>query len=79
MSEVKPAKTLDVRGLMCPMPVVKLSKAIKEIEVGQVIEVLATDPGSLTDIPAWAKRTGNEVVKVEKEGEVIKFYVKRLK
>jgi len=79
MSEVKPAKTLDVRGLMCPMPVVKLSKAIKEIEVGQVIEVLATDPGSLTDMPAWAKRTGNEVVKVEREGKVIKFYVKRLK
>lgn len=78
MSEIKPSKTLDVRGLMCPMPVLKLSKAIKEIEIGQVIEVLATDPGSMTDIPAWARRTGNEVVKVEREGEVIRFYVKRL-
>ncbi len=79
MSEIKPSKTLDVRGLMCPMPVVKLSKAIKEIEVGEIIEVLATDPGSLTDIPAWARRTGNEVVKVEKGEGVFKFYVKRLK
>lgn len=79
MSEAKPSKTLDVRGLMCPMPVVRLSKAIKEIEVGDVLEVLVTDPGALTDIPAWARRTGNEVLKVDQEGDVIKFYIKRLK
>ncbi len=79
MSEIKPTKKLDVRGLMCPMPVVKLSSAINEVKVGEVIEVLATDPGSLTDIPAWARKTGNEVLKIDKEGNVIKFYVKRLK
>lgn len=79
MSEVKPSKTLDVRGLMCPMPVVKLSSAIREIGIGEVIEVLATDPGSLTDILAWARRTGNEVLKIDREENAIKFYVKRLK
>ncbi len=78
MSEVKPSKTLDVRGLMCPMPVVRLSKAIKEIGVGEVLEVLVTDPGALADIPAWARKTGNEVLKVDQEGNVIKFYIKRL-
>ncbi len=79
MSEVKPSKTLDVRGLMCPMPVVRLSKAINEIGIGEVLEVLVTDPGALADIPAWARKTGNEVLKVDQEGNVIKFYIKRLK
>ncbi len=79
MSEVKPSKTLDVRGLMCPMPVVRLSKAINEIGIGEVLEVLVTDPGALADIPAWARKTGNEILKVDQEGNVIKFYIKRLK
>ncbi len=70
---------LDLKGLLCPMPVVKIAGAIKKIEVGQVIEATATDPGVMADIPAWAKSTGNEVVKMEREGKVITFWVKRLK
>lgn len=74
---IKVDKQLDLKGLPCPMPVVKVSKAIKEVQVGQVIEALTTDPGALTDFPAWARTSGNEILKTEQEGGVIKIYVKR--
>ena len=78
MSEdIKVSKTLDLKGLACPMPVVKVSKGIKDVEVGDVIEAISTDPGSLTDIPAWARTTGNEVIKTEQDDKVIRFYIKR--
>jgi tRNA 2-thiouridine synthesizing protein A len=77
--EIKPMKTLDVRWLACPIPVTKTSQAIKDIPIGEVLEVLATDPGALMDIPAWAKSTGNEVIKILREKNLIKIYVKRLK
>ncbi len=72
--------TLDLKGLLCPMPVVKIAQAIKKIEVGEAIEATATDPGVMADIPAWTRSTGNELVTMEKvEGKVIRFVVKRLK
>ena len=78
MSEaIKVDKVMDLKGLPCPMPVVKVSKGIKEVEVGQVIEAISSDPGSLTDFPAWARTSGNEILKTEQEGESIKFYIKR--
>jgi len=61
------------------MPVVKTSKEIKEVAVGDVLEVLATDPGSMADITAWAKSTGNELLKSEKGAGVFKFYIRRVK
>ena len=60
------------------MPVVKVSKGIKDIELGEVIEAQTTDPGSLTDFPAWAKTSGNEIVKTDQEEKLIKFFIKRL-
>ena len=77
--ELKADLVLDLKGLMCPIPVVKIAKAVKEVPVGGLIEATASDPGVLADIPAWAKSTGNEMVKFEKEGKVIKFWVRRLK
>jgi len=78
MSEdVKVDKVLDLKGLPCPMPVVKVSKGIKEVEVGQIIEVLSTDPGALVDFPAWAKTSGNEIVDTVQNDGVIKIYIKR--
>jgi tRNA 2-thiouridine synthesizing protein A len=74
---IKADKMMDLRGLACPMPVVKVSKGIKEVEVGQVIEAVTTDPGSLTDFPAWAKTSGNEILKTEQAEGIIKFYIKR--
>ena len=79
MSEFTPEKTLDAKGLKCPMPVVKTSKEIKSIDVGGVLEVLATDPGSMADITAWTKSTGNELLGAEKEEGVFKFYIRRVK
>ena len=76
---MKVDKVMDLKGLPCPMPVVKVSKGIKEVEVGQVIEAITTDPGSLADFPAWAKSSGNEIVKTDQGDGVIKFYIKRNK
>ena len=72
-------KTVDYKGLFCPMPIVKISKAIKEIEVGQVLEMLADDPGSKADMDAWAKQTGHQLLDMREEGGVFKFYVRRTK
>ena len=75
--EIKIEKTLDLKGLPCPMPVVKISKGIKEVEIGQVIEAVTTDPGALADFPAWAKSSGNEILKTDQGDGVTKFYIKR--
>lgn len=79
MSEYTPTRTLDAKGLKCPMPVVKTKKEIDQIAVGDVLEVLATDPGSMADITAWAKATGNELLQAKKEDNVFKFYIRRVK
>ena len=70
-------KVMDLKGMPCPMPNVKMSKGIKDVEIGQVVEALTTDPGALADFPAWARTSGNEIVKTDQEGDVIKFYIKR--
>ena len=74
---VKADKVMDLKGLPCPMPVVKISKGIKEVQVGQVVEAITTDPGALADFPAWARTSGNEILKTEQVGSEIKFYIKR--
>ena len=76
--EIKVDKSMDLKGLPCPMPVVKVSKGIKEVEVGQIIEAVTTDPGSLADFPAWAKTSGNEILKTDQGDEAITFYIKRV-
>lgn len=56
------ALRLDLKGLSCPLPIVRTAKALKELESGALVEVLATDPGSLKDFPAWCRTTGNDLV-----------------
>jgi tRNA 2-thiouridine synthesizing protein A len=75
--EIKVDKVMDLKGLPCPMPVVKVSKGIKEVDVGQVIEAISTDPGALADFPAWARTSGNEILDTVQDNGVIKFYIKR--
>jgi len=70
---------LDLRGLLCPLPMVRVSQNIAKVPVGGIIKAVATDPGSLADIPSWARTTGNEVVKTERADKDITFFVKRLK
>jgi tRNA 2-thiouridine synthesizing protein A len=71
------AKTLDAKGLSRPMPIIKTAKAIKEIQPGELLEVLATDPGSLSDFVAWAKTTGNTLVSSESADGVYRFVLKK--
>jgi tRNA 2-thiouridine synthesizing protein A len=77
--EIKTDKTMDLKGLPCPQPVIKVSKGIKEIQVGQVLMAVTTDPGALADFPAWARTSGNEILKTEQESGLIKFIIKRIK
>ena len=77
--ELKTVTMLDLKGLVCPIPIVKISQAIKQVQVGEVIEAIATDPGVLADIPAWCKTSGNELVKMERVDKVFHFVVRRLK
>ena len=75
--EIKVDKVMDLKGLPCPMPVVKVSKGIKEIQVGQVLEAVTTDPGALADFPAWARTSGNEILKTNQDDGMIRFFIKR--
>ncbi|MEN2767998.1 sulfurtransferase TusA family protein [Ornithinibacillus xuwenensis] len=70
-------KTLDAKGLACPMPIVKTKKAIDTINSGEVLEVLVTDKGALNDIPAWAKSGGHTVLEQKTEEEVLYFYIQK--
>lgn len=70
------AQTLDVRGLKCPLPVLKARKAIGQIEVGALLEVLVTDPAAMLDFRHYARQSGHELVSAE-EGEVLRFVLRR--
>ncbi|HEY5436957.1 MAG TPA: sulfurtransferase TusA family protein [Candidatus Limnocylindrales bacterium] len=69
--------TVDARGLNCPMPIVKTAQAAKGLSSGQVLEVLATDPGSVKDFAAWSKSTGNEMVEQTADGGVFRFVMRK--
>jgi tRNA 2-thiouridine synthesizing protein A len=72
-------QTLDCQGMLCPIPVVKTNKKIKEMAVGQTLLMLATDPGSMPDMTAWAKQTGQELIGSEQQGKLFKFYIRKAK
>jgi len=70
-------KTLDAKGLNCPLPILKAKKALKEVPVGGTLEILATDPGSVADFQAFTRTTGNELVEHNEEGGVYRFLIRR--
>jgi tRNA 2-thiouridine synthesizing protein A len=71
------AKTLDLKGLSCPLPIVKTAKAMKDLAPGELLEAFATDPGSVPDFKAWAKSTGNPLVECDDQGGVYHFVIKK--
>lgn len=77
--DIKVDMDLDLRGLLCPLPMVRVSQNIEKVPVGGIIKAVATDPGSLADIPSWARTTGHEIVKTDKQDKDLIFYVKRVK
>lgn len=75
---MKPDATLDTFGLLCPMPSIKTAQKIKELKVGEVLEVLATDPGIREDMPAWCRATGNEYLGLEEREGEYRVYLRKL-
>ena len=69
--------TVDAKGLSCPMPIVKTAQAAKAVPAGELIEVLATDPGSVKDFAAWTRSTGNGIVEQTEADGVYRFVIKR--
>ena len=70
-------KELDARGLNCPLPILKTKKALGELTSGQVLKVISTDAGSVKDMEAFAKQTGNELLASQAEGKEYVFYMKK--
>ena len=69
-------KTLDAKGLNCPLPILRAKKTLKELTAGQTLEVLATDPGSVADFEAFCRTTGNQLVESSANGGVYRFLIK---
>ncbi|MDH5650140.1 MAG: sulfurtransferase TusA family protein [Gammaproteobacteria bacterium] len=70
---------LDARGLNCPLPILRAKKALNELQTGQVLRVVATDPGSIKDFQAFAKQTGNDLVESGEENGEFTFLIKKMK
>jgi tRNA 2-thiouridine synthesizing protein A len=70
-------KELDARGLSCPLPILKTKKSLNELASGQVLKILATDPGSVKDMEAFANQTGNALVESAMDDKVFVFYMKK--
>jgi tRNA 2-thiouridine synthesizing protein A len=68
---------VDARGLSCPMPIVRTAQAIKTVASGALVEVLATDPGSLKDFTAWCRSTGNELIEQTSDAAVYRFVIRK--
>lgn len=70
-------KELDARGLNCPLPILRCKKALAEISNGQVLKVMATDPGSVKDFQAFCKQTGHELLSLEQNENLFTFYIRK--
>ena len=70
-------KELDTRGLNCPLPILKAKKALADMRSGEVLKVLATDPGSMRDFQAFARQTGNELVEQETTNDEFIHFLRR--
>jgi tRNA 2-thiouridine synthesizing protein A len=79
MDVIKEDQVLDCSGMLCPMPVVKTSKAIKALELGQILKMIATDPGAPPDMEAWSRQTGNELLRSMQENGKFVFFIRRTK
>lgn len=69
--------TVDARGLSCPMPIVKTAQVVRTMAPGELVELIATDPGSVKDVVAWCRTTGNELVEQSVDGAEFRFVVRR--
>lgn len=77
MSVIKVDQTLDAKGMSCPLPILKTKKAVEALSRDQVLKVETTDAGSKNDMASWAKRTGNEILKMEEGAGTFTFFIKK--
>lgn len=78
MADYTVSKKLDCSGMLCPMPVVKTKKALVDMGIGDILEMVSTDPGSMPDMHAWARQTGHELIEARDEGSnVFRFIIKK--
>jgi len=77
MVELKIDQVLDTKGELCPMPVVRARLAMDKLQPGQVLQVLATDPASCDDFPAWCRAQGHQLVDSRREAEVYIFFIRK--
>lgn len=75
---ITPDETLDAKGLNCPLPILKAKKSLKGMENGQVLEIIATDPGSIKDFEAFCRATGNKLLSAKDDGKIYEFLIERV-
>ncbi len=73
----EPAKILDARRLLCPMPVIRIQKQMKELQAGDILKVFCTDPGTLQDIPTWCRMYGHDILNTEESATEIIFFIQK--
>jgi TusA-related sulfurtransferase len=78
VENVKPDISTDIVFMMCPMHLLKLDEQIKELQQGQILEIITDYDGALEDIPGWCDKTGNEFIGLEDTGDFYKFYIKKV-
>jgi len=71
-------ETLDARGLYCPLPILKASKTIEQMDDGEILKVLSTDPGSKRDFESWCRRTGNKLLETTEENGVFTYIIEKV-
>ena len=79
MDEIKANEILDCFGLLCPMPIIQTAQKIKNMRIGEVLEVISTDKGIKEDMPAWCRQTGQEFLGIEEEEDMYKAFVRKAK
>ena len=77
MPVIEITQMVDARGLSCPMPIVKTAQAVRSLPSGALVELLATDAGSIKDVAAWCRATGNELIEQTSDGAVYRFVIRR--
>ncbi len=79
VENVKPDVTTDIVYMMCPMHLLKLEEKMKELEKGQILEIMTDYDGALEDIPGWCEKTGNEFLGIDETDDYYKFYIKKVR
>lgn len=74
---VAAAERIDARGMVCPMPTIKLGQAMRRVQVGEIVEIVTDDPGSVQNMAAWARNTGHALVESKQDGRIYTYWMRR--